>query len=223
MIKYIAVIALLCLSSSNGFASFIYADDFALGSDTTHLTDTVTLSWLNGTNDVSLSKVHDSGTFYHQHFGGVATAETHDTFPGISNEVLGSPNSYSYGALQIDFDAPTRSFGMKAETANGDGFEVYLFGTDGNFVEKLYAFAQHTDQRTKNNDPLFDGDFHWDFAYDVGQIKIGSSASAGYVYALDVTQVPEPSSLILLGIGLFCVVKVRRSVNSSAKPEASAA
>ena len=223
MIKYIAVIALLCLPSTKSFASFIYADDFALGADTTHLTDTVTLSWLNGTNDLTPSKVHDSGIFYHQHFGGATTAETHDTFPGIWNEVHGSPNLYSYGALHIDFDAPARSFGMKAETSSGDGFEVYLFGTDGNFIEKLYAFAERTDQRTTNNDPLFDGDFHWDFAYDVGQIKIGSSASAGYVYALDVMQVPEPSSLILLAIGLLCVARVRRSINSPATLKVAAA
>jgi hypothetical protein len=215
MIKYIALVALLCLSSSKTFASFIYADDFVVGADTTRLIDNVTLSWLSGTGNVSSSSVHDSAVLDHQHFGGPIDAATYDTVPGISHEVLGSPNSYTYGALQIDFDAPVRSFGMKVENLNGDGFGVYVFDTDGSFVERLSAYVDQS--RDSLNHPYFDGSFRWDFGYDVGLIKLGSAASAGYVYALDVTHVPEPSSLILLGIGLLCVVKVRRSINSSAK------
>jgi hypothetical protein len=215
MIKYIALAALLCLTSGKSFASFIYADDFEVGADTTHLTDNVTLSWLSGTSNVSPSSVHGPGLLPHQHFGGATSAATHDTFPGIWYEVSGSPNSYTYGALQIDFDAPARSFGMKVENTNGDGFGVYVFGTDGSFMERLDAYVDR--KQIPDGGPLFDGSFHWDFGYDVGLIKLGSNASAGYIYALDVTQVPEPSSLILLGIGLLCVVQVRRSIHLSAK------
>lgn len=213
MIKYIALAALLCLTSGQTFASFIYADDFAVGADTTHLTDNATLSWLSGTDNLLPSKVHDSTMLEHRHFGGPTTSSTHDIIPGLLLEVLGSPNSHDYEALQIDFDAPVRSFGMKAENFHGDGFGVYVFGTDGNFVERLAADVV----RSQNNlgQPYFDGSFHWDFGYDVGLIKLGSNASSGYIYALDVSEVPEPSSLVLLGIGLLCVVQVRRSVNSN--------
>jgi len=217
MIKYLALVALLFLSSSKTFASLIYADDFDVGSDTTHLIDNVTLSWLSGTSDVSSSSIHDSATFDHQHFGGPADAATYDIVPGILHEVLGRLNSYTYGALQIDFDAPVRSFGMKVENLSGDGFGVYVFGADGSFVEKLSAYVDQS--RNGLDQPYFDGSFHWDFGYDVGLIKLGSNASAGYVYALDIKKVPEPPSLILLGIGLLCVVKVRRSINSTAKQE----
>ncbi|RYY74983.1 MAG: PEP-CTERM sorting domain-containing protein [Gammaproteobacteria bacterium] len=219
MIRYIALLALLCLPSSNSFASFIYADDFDVGADRTHLTDNATLSWLSGTNNVSTSKVHTSGALYHQHFGGLVDAATYQTTPGLLHEALGSPNSYSYGALQIDFDAPARSFGMKVENLHGDGFGVYVFGTDGSFMERLDAYVEQ--KQTSSGGPYFDGSFHWDFNYDVGQIKLGSNASSGYVYALDVTQVPEPSSLILLAIGVLCVFKVRRSINSSVQQEAA--
>jgi hypothetical protein len=219
MIKYIALAALLCFSSGKAFASFIYANEFDVGTNTARLTDNATLSWLNGTNKSSPVSVHSSATFYNQHFGGAADSATYDTFPGISNEILGGPNSYSYGAIQIDFDAPVQSFGMKVENLSGDSFGVYVFDADGSFVEKLSAYVGLSNLLTRDANRYFDGSFHWDFGYDVGRVKLGSEASAGYIYALDVASVPEPSSFILLAIGLLSVVRVRRTMNSSVKKE----
>jgi len=214
MIKHIALTALLFLSSSNTFASFIYADDFIVGSDTTQLADNVTLSWLNGENGLSGSSVNSNAILPHQHFGGSSGAATWELRSGLWPEILGSSQPHSYQALQIDFDAPVRSFGMKIESLNGDGFGVYVFDTFGNFVEELGAYLSTTYMQPATNEGIyFDGSFNWDFDYDVGQIKLGSNSAAGYVYALDVTQVqvPEPSPIILLAIGLLCILKFRRS------------
>jgi|GEM_PF-2174198 len=217
MIKHIAVIALLCLSSSNTFASYIYANDFSVGSDTTQLTDNVTLQWLSSEDGLSGSSVSDSW-LPNKHFGGASSAATWDS--GMSqyvNLMYGSTNPYaSYRALQLDFIAPVRSFGMKVESDSGDSFGVYVFDTNGNFVEALRAYQSTAFLQPDTQEGRYhNGSFHWDFDYDVGQIKVGSTSAAGYVYALDVTQVPEPSSIILLGLGLLGILKSRRSFNSS--------
>ncbi len=216
MIKHIAVIALLCLSSSSTFASYIYADDFSVGSDTTQLADNATLSWLNGEEGLSGSSVSSPLYLPHQHFGGSSESATWELRTGLYPEILGSTQPHTYQALQIDFNAPARSFGMKTESLNGDGFGVYVFDTAGNFVEELRANLSRTYMYPATQEgSFFDGSFHWDFAYDVGQIKLGSNSAAGYVYALDVAQLPEPSSIILLGLGLVCILISRRSFNPS--------
>ena len=219
MIKHIALIALLCLSSNSTFASYIYANDFNVGSDTTQLTDNATLQWLSSEGGLSGSSVSDHGWMPNKHFGGVSSAATWDS--GMSqyvNLLYGSTSHASYQSLQLDFFAPVRSFGMKVESDSGDSFGVYVFDVLGNFVEALRvsqstAFMYPDTQEGRYHN----GSYHWDFDYDVGQIRVGSTMAAGYVYALDIADVPEPSSIILLGLGLLCILKSRCVINPASK------
>lgn len=217
MIKYIAVIALFLFNSSNVFAAFIYADDFAVGEDSTYLTDNATLSWLAGTGVTTSSSVFGPAGFYHQHFGGTTSATTYDTFPGIWNEAHGSPNPQNYAALEVSFDTPVHSFGLKAENRTSSPFLVYLFDADGGFLDVITAGVINTGVRPVGSPDMgwiFDATYNWTFDVAVSQIKIGGASDGGYIYALDVTQVPEPSSLLLLFIGLACVVKMRHSIKA---------
>ena len=123
MIKYIALVALLCLSSSKTFASFIYADDFKLGARTADLTKDHTLS-------------------------------------------------------KPSMDA-TKNLVQVSEAFPGKGF-----------IEPTHSDAQMDNNVT-------------DLAFGLeGDLVSGSPH-----------KVPTPSSLILLGIGILCVVKVRRSIS----------
>ncbi|RYY74982.1 MAG: PEP-CTERM sorting domain-containing protein [Gammaproteobacteria bacterium] len=216
MIKHIALIALLCLSSSSTFASYIYANDFSVGSDTTHLTDNATLSWLSSEDGLSGSSVSDHSWMPNQHFGGASSAATWDSGMSQYVNLMYGSNQPSYQALQLDFLAPVRSFGMKVESDSGDGFGVYVFDPLGNFVEAMRVYQSTTFLYPDTREGTYhNGSYHWDFDYDVGQIRVGSTMAAGYVYALDIAEVPEPSSLILLGLGLLCILKSRSSFNFS--------
>ena len=217
MIKHFALIAALCLSSVNTFASYIYANDFSVGADTTQLTDNATLRWLSSEDGLSGSSVSDSW-LPNKHFGGSSSAATNDS--GMSQYVQlmygsNNPSTY-YQALQLDFIAPVRSFGMKVESDSGDSFGVYVFDSLGNFVEALRANQSAAFLNPATQEGRYhNGSYHWDFDYDVGQIRFGSTSAAGYVYALEVAQLPEPSSIILLGLGLLCILKSRRRFNFS--------
>jgi len=214
MLKHIAIITLFLLTGSKAFASFIYADDFAVGEDVSHLTGNATLSWLAGTGNSSPSSVFGPDSFYHQHFGGKDSAVTGDLVPGLLQEAMGSPYSHNYAALEISFDSAIRSFGFKAENRTSSPFGVFLYDTAGNFIELLTANVVNTHVSVPGYyGSIFDATYNWNFDFDVGKIRIGGTSDAGYIYALDVAQVPEPSSLVLFLIGLACVVKVRRSVN----------
>ncbi len=215
MLKLIAVIALFLLTSSKLYAALIYADDYSVGEDATHLTDKATLSWLSGTGNSSSSSVFGPVGFYHQHFGGTTSAATYDTFPGLWNEAHGSPNFQQYQALEINFSRPVQSFGFRAENHTSSPFGVYLYDVEGNFLQLINAYVMNTGIKAPgpvDTGWIWDATYNWNFNFDVGKIRIGGASDAGYIYALDITQVPEPSPLFLLLIGLACVFKVRRAV-----------
>src|SRR4051812_13671564 len=102
MIKHIALIALLCLSSSSTFASYIYADDFSVGADTTHLTDNATLSWLSSEDGLSGSSVSDHAWMPNKHFGGASSAATWDSGMSQYVSLMYGSSQASYQALQLD-------------------------------------------------------------------------------------------------------------------------
>lgn len=212
MIKRFVIFAAFLLTSSNALAAFIYADDFSVGDEVTYLTPNATLSWLSGTGNKSSSFIFGSSRFYHQHFGGTTNATTFDTFPGIWSEINGSPVPQVYAALEIDFATPVRSLGLKAENQTSSPFLVYLFGANGDFLELLTAGVTNTGLTPPDNSfgRIFDATYYWNFSADVGRVIIGGASDAGYIYALDVTQVPEPSSALLFLIGLGCIIKLRR-------------
>jgi hypothetical protein len=215
MFKYFAVTALFLLTSTKVLAAFIYADDFAVGEDVSQLTSNATLSWLEGTGNSSPSLIFSPVGFYHQHFGGTNSATTYDTFPGLWEEAHGSPNPHVYAALEINFDSAIRSFGFKAENHTSSPFGVYLYDTDGNFLELLTAYVVNTGIPNPDSyGSIFDATYHWSFDFDVGKIRIGGASDAGYIYALDVSQVPEPTTIALLFMGLLVLTIVRRSADT---------
>ncbi|MES2824068.1 MAG: PEP-CTERM sorting domain-containing protein [Pseudomonadota bacterium] len=215
MFKSILFTSLLLFVSSKTFAAFIYADDFAVGQNVSHLTSNATLSWLEGTGKRSESTIFAPGTFYHKHFGGLTTAATATTFPGLHSELMGSPNPQQYTALEIDFGAAVRSFGFKVENHSGDIFSVYTFDTQGNFVEMISTYLARTEIVFPDGAvgywPIWDGSTMLNFDYDVGMIKMGSTDSAAYIYALDV-EVPEPSPILLLAAGLLFIFAARKNI-----------
>ncbi|MES2672777.1 MAG: PEP-CTERM sorting domain-containing protein [Pseudomonadota bacterium] len=217
MLKSILFTSLLLFTSSKTFAAFINADDFAVGQAVSNLTSNVTLNWLEGTGKKTSTTIFAPDYFYHQHFGGLTSAYTATTFPGLYNELLGSPNPQRYRALEVDFVTPVRSFGFKAEGHFPDYFNIFTFDPQGNFVEVIATAPVRTGIRFPepccSGSPIFDISTYLNFDYDVGMIKMGSSDSAAYIYALDV-DVPEPSSILLLFAGLFFVFAARRSKSS---------
>lgn len=212
MIKYIAATALLLLASVNTLAAFIYADDFTVGEDVSHLTDNATLSWISGTGNFSSSSVFSPVGFFHQHFGGTENATTYDTIPGLLEEALGSPAQYDYAALEINFISAIRSFGFKAENRTSSPFGVFLYDSEGSLIQYMIASVVNTGVPSPGHyGSIFDATYHWNFDFDVSKIRIGGASDGGYIYALDVSQVAEPSSVALLIIGLLGLIIARRS------------
>jgi len=212
MFKYFVIAAFFLLTSAKALAAFIYADDFAVGENASQLTDNATLRWLDGTNQSSPSFIFSPTGFYHQHFGGTDNATTYDTYPALWLEAHGSPVSHEYAALEINFDNAIRSFGFKAENHTSSPFGVYLYDTAGNFLQLLTAGVVNTGIPTPGSQgSIFDASYNWNFDFDVGKIRIGGASDAGYIYALDVSQVPEPTSIALLFMGLLVLTIVRRS------------
>lgn len=215
MFKYIAMTALFLLTSPYALAAFIYADDFAVGEDVSHLTDNITLRWIAGTGNYSSSLIFSPVGFYHQHFGGTENATTYDTFPSLLEEALGSPAAYDYAALEINFGSAIRSFGFKAENRTSSPFGVYLYDTEGNLLQYLTAGVVNTGITAPGHSgSIFDAAHHWNFDFDVSRIRIGGASDAGYIYALDVSQVPEPSSIVLLLMGLLGLKIARRTTTA---------
>jgi hypothetical protein len=66
MIKYIALVALLCLSSKT-FASFIYEDELSIGAQHSHLTKDLALYWLR-TSEITPGSVQGSEIFHDKGF-----------------------------------------------------------------------------------------------------------------------------------------------------------
>lgn len=215
MFKYIAVTALFLLTSTNALAAFIFADDFAVGEDASHLTSNATLRWISGTGNFSSSSIFSPVGFYHQHFGGTVNATTYDTFPSLMEEALGSPVLHDYAALEIDFGSAIRSFGFKAENRTSSPFGVFLYNNEGDLLQYITANVVNTGIPAPGHyGSIFDASYHWNFDFDVSRIRIGGASDAGYIYALDVSQVPEPGSIALLVMGLLGLITARRSTKS---------
>lgn len=212
MLKHIFLTSLFLFSSLNASAAFIYANDFTVGQNVSQLTSNATLSWLSGTGNSSQSYIASPGSFYNQHFGGLTSATTANTFPGLYQEGLGSPLPQIYTALEISFTSAVRSFGFKAENLTSSPFGVFLYDTSGNFLKMLSANVIASGKSSPQSEyaKIFDASYIYNFDVDIGKIRIGGASDGGYIYALDV-DVPEPSSLALLFAGLLSITLLRRT------------
>ncbi|MES2822606.1 MAG: PEP-CTERM sorting domain-containing protein [Pseudomonadota bacterium] len=196
-------------------AGWISAAEFRLGENVTEVFENVTLNWIKSVKDEPRQYLpsiisqdprpdFEGGLFHDKYFGSAIGAASYSTI----NLIHGNPvNPGSFEALSITFDQPTQFFGYKAENHSNDPMMIALYDTSGVFIDWI---AEGPSSRTRNDAGHLISDFSYsyDFGFDVGSIILGGTDSASYIYALAL--VPEPSSMLLMVLGLLSLGVARK-------------
>ncbi len=215
-IKRKALVLLFSFSiNTSAFAEWISAEEFRAGSDVSQLFENVTLNWIKSVKDeprqylpsiIGRSSYPDieGGLFHDMYFGSATGATSYRTI----SLIYGNPvNPGPFEALSITFDRPTQFFGYKAENHSNDPMMIALYDTRGAFID---WFHEGPSSRTRNEAGYLISDFSYsyNFGFDVGSIILGGTDSASYIYSL--AFVPEPSSALLIIVGLLSLIAARK-------------